>query len=66
MKKIGLYLILAFVFHFIGQAFWMMAIVYDAPIFGNKLTEDLVMWACFTASGIFGLISGIKCYQLNS
>ncbi len=65
MRKIGLYLILTFVFHLIGQSFWMMAIVYNAPIFGNKLTEDLVMWACFTASGIFGLISGTKLYKLR-
>ena len=65
MKKVGLYLIITFIFYLIGQLFWILTIYFDQPLFGREDLELIFMANIFNLSGIFGLLSGIKLYQLN-
>ena len=65
MKDIGRYFILTFSFFLVGQIFWGISILIDAPLFGEKLLEELVIGHSFTLSGIFGLISGVKLYKFK-
>ena len=65
MKKVGLYLIITFVIYLIGQFFWILIIFCDEPLFGSKFLEEMVFIQIYSLSGIFGLLSGIKLYQLN-
>ena len=65
MKKVSILLILTFVFYLIGQIIWAITISYDQPLFGNKHLEDMTLVIVYTLSGVYGLLSGIKLYNLN-
>ena len=65
MKKVGLYLIITFSFYLLGQLLWILTIYNDKPLFGSENLELMVLVNIFNLSGIFGLLSGIKLYQLN-
>ena len=65
MKKVGLYLIITFVIYLIGQFVWILLIFCDEPLFGSKFLEEMFLIQIYSLSGIFGLLSGIKLYQLN-
>jgi len=65
MKKIGLYLSLAFSTHLIGQFIWILTFIFDEPIFGSDYLETMTMMIIFTINGIFGLIAGILLYKLE-
>ena len=63
MKKIGLYLSLAFSTYLIGQFIWILTFIYDEPIFGSEYFETMTLIIIFTIHGIFGLIGGISLNQ---
>jgi len=65
MKKVGLYLIITFVIYFIGQLFWILTIYSEEPLFGSEYLDLMVIVNIYNVSGLFGLLSGIKLYQLN-
>ena len=65
MKKVGLYLIITFSFYLLGQMLWIITIFTEKPLFGNENLELMILANIFNLSGIFGLLSGIKLYQLN-
>ena len=65
MKKVGLYLIIAFTFYLIGQVMWLFMIILDEPLFGNNYLDDIIINQVFTLFAIFGLITGITLYRLN-
>ena len=65
MKKVGLYLIIAFTFYLIGQIIWLFMIILDAPLFGSNYLDDIIINQVFTLFAIFGLITGITLYRLN-
>ena len=65
MKKVGLYLIITFSFYLLGQLLWILTIYNDKPLFGSENLELMVLVNIFNLSGILGLLSGIKLYQLN-
>ena len=65
MKKVGLYLIIAFTFYLIGQIIWLFMIILDVPIFGSNYLDDIIINQVFTLFAIFGLITGITLYKLN-
>ena len=65
MKKVGLYLIITFVIYFIGQLFWILTIYSEKPLFGSEYLDLMVIVNIYNLSGLFGLLSGIKLYQLN-
>ena len=65
MKKVGLYLIITFVLYLIGQFFWILTEYNDEPLFGSEHLELMIIINIFNLSGIFGLISGIKLYQIK-
>ena len=65
MKKVGLYLIIAFTFYLIGQIIWLFMIILDEPLFGNNYLDDIIINQVFTLFAIFGLITGITLYKLN-
>ena len=65
MKEVGFYLILTFVFYLLGQVYWTYIMMCDEPLFGSEYLQDLVLCQVYTASGVCGLISGIKLYKLN-
>ena len=65
MKKVGLYLIITFSFYLLGQFLWILTIYNDKPLFGSENLELMVLVNIFNLSGICGLLSGIKLYQLN-
>ncbi len=65
MKKVGLYLIITFVIYFIGQLFWILTIYSEEPLFGSEFLDLMVIVNIYNLSGLFGLLSGIKLYQLN-
>ena len=65
MKKVGLYLIIAFTFYLIGQIIWLFMIILDVPIFGSNYLDDIIINQVFTLFAIFGLITGITLYRLN-
>tara|TARA_S200000501_G_C20869542_1_gene763581 strand:- start:6940 stop:7140 length:201 start_codon:yes stop_codon:yes gene_type:complete len=65
MKKVGLYLIITFSFYLLGQLLWILTIFYQEPLFGNANLELMLLVNIFNLSGIFGLISGFRLYQLN-
>ena len=65
MKKVGLYLIITFSFYLLGQLLWILTIYNEKPLFGSENLELMVLVNIFNLSGIFGLLSGIKLYQLN-
>ena len=65
MKKIGLYLSLAFSTHLVGQFMWILTFIYDEPIFGSEYLETMTLIIIFTINGIFGLIGGIMLYKLE-
>ena len=65
MKKVGLYLIITFSFYLLGQMLWIITIFNEKPLFGNENLELMILANIFNLSGIFGLLSGIKLYQLN-
>ena len=65
MKKVGLYLTLAFVFYLIGQIYWGLLIACEAPLFGTQHLDDVVINVIYTLSGVCGLMSGITLYKLN-
>ena len=65
MKKVGLYLIITFVIYFIGQLFWILTIYSEEPLFGSEYLDLMVIVNIYNLSGLFGLLSGIKLYQLN-
>ena len=64
MKKVGISLIITFSFYLLGQMFWILTIYNDKPLFGSENLELMVLINTFNLSGIFGLISGVKLYQL--
>jgi len=67
MKKIGLYLSLAFSTYLIGQFMWILTFIYDEPIFGSDYLEILTLIIIFTIYGIFGLIgSFLLCKKASS
>ena len=65
MKKVGLYLIIAFTFYLIGQIIWLFMIILDIPLFGSNYLDDIIINQVFTLFAIFGLITGITLYKLN-
>ena len=65
MKKVGLYLIIAFTFYLIGQIIWLFMIILDVPLFGSNYLDDIIINQIFTLFAIFGLITGITLYKLN-
>ena len=65
MKKVGLYLIIAFTFYLIGQVIWLFMIILDVPLFGSNYLDDMIINQIFTLFAIFGLITGITLYRLN-
>ena len=65
MKKVGLYLIIAFTFYLIGQVIWLFMIILDIPLFGSDYLDDMIINQVFTLCGIFGLITKITLYRLN-
>ena len=65
MKKVGLYLIIAFTFYLIGQVMWLFMIILDEPLFGSNYLDDIIINQVFTIFAIFGLITGITLYKLN-
>ncbi len=65
MKKVGLYLIITFSFYLLGQLLWILTIFYQEPLLGNANLELMLLVNIFNLSGIFGLISGFRLYQLN-
>jgi len=65
MKKVGLYLIIAFTFYLIGQVMWLFMIILDVPLFGSNYLDDIIINQVFTLFAIFGLITGITLYKLN-
>jgi hypothetical protein len=65
MKKVGILLILTFVFYLIGQVMWFFIIFCEQPLFGSKYLEDIIMVSVYTFSGICGLLSGITLYNLK-
>ncbi len=65
MKKVGLYLIIAFTFYLIGQIIWLFMIILDVPLFGSNYLDDIIINQVFTLFAIFGLITGITLYRLN-
>ncbi len=65
MKKVGLYLIIAFTFYLIGQVIWLFMIILDVPLFGSNYLDDIIINQVFTLFAIFGLITGITLYRLN-
>ncbi len=65
MKKVGLYLIIAFTFYLIGQIIWLFMIILDVPLFGSNYLDDIIINQVFTLFAIFGLITGITLYKSN-
>ncbi len=65
MKKVGLYLIIAFTFYLIGQVIWLFMIILDVPLFGSNYLDDMIINQIFTLFAIFGLITGITLYRFN-
>ena len=65
MKKVGLYLILTFVFYLIGQIYWGVLIVCEEPLLGCQWVDDVIINVIYTLSGLCGLMSGITLYKLN-
>ena len=65
MKKVGLYLIIAFTFYLIGQVMWLFMIILNEPLFGSNYLDDIIINQVFTIFAIFGLITGITLYKLN-
>ena len=65
MKKVGLYLIIAFTFYLIGQIIWLFMIILDIPLFGSNYLDEIIINQVFTIFAIFGLITGITLYRLN-
>ncbi len=65
MKKVGLYLIIAFTFYLIGQIIWLFMIILDVPLFGSNYIDNMILNQIFTLFAIFGLITGITLYRLN-
>ncbi len=65
MKKVGLYLIIAFTFYLIGQIIWLFMIILDVPLFGSNYLDNIIINQVFTLFAIFGLITGITLYRLN-
>ena len=65
MKKVGLYLIIAFIFYLIGQIIWLFMIILDVPLFGSNYIDNMILNQIFTLFAIFGLITGITLYRLN-
>ncbi len=65
MKKVGLYLIIAFTFYLIGQVMWLFMIILDEPLFGSNYLDEIIINQVFTIFAIFGLITGITLYRLN-
>ena len=65
MKKVGLYLILTFVFYLIGQIYWGFLIVFEEPLLGCQWIDDVIINVIYTLSGLCGLMSGITLYKLN-
>ena len=63
MKKIGLLFLLAFLFFFLGQVLWSIALINEDPLFGSKHMEDWVINIIFTVVSIFGLLAGIRLYR---
>ena len=65
MKKVGLYLIIAFTFYLIGQVIWLFMIILDVPLFGSNYIDNMILNQIFTLFAIFGLITGITLYRFN-
>ena len=65
MKKVGLYLIIAFIFYLIGQVIWLFMIILDIPLFGSDYVDNMILNQIFTLFAIFGLITGITLYRFN-
>ncbi len=65
MKKVGLYLIIAFTFYLIGQIIWLFMIILDVPLFSSNYLDDIIINQVFTLFAIFGLITGITLYRFN-
>ena len=65
MKKVGLYLIIAFTFYLICQVMWLFMIILNEPLFGSNYLDDIIINQVFTLFAIFGLITGITLYKLN-
>ena len=65
MKKVGLYLIIAFTFYLIGQIIWLFMIILDVPLFGSNYIDNMILNQIFTLFAIFGLITGITLYRFN-
>ena len=65
MKKVGLYLIIAFTFYLIGQIIWLFMIILDVPLFGSNYLDNIIINQVFTLFAIFGLITGITLYRFN-
>ena len=65
MKKVGLYLIIAFTFYLIGQVIWLFIIILDVPLFGSDYVDNMILNQIFTLFAIFGLITGITLYRFN-
>ena len=65
MKKVGLYLIIAFTFYLIGQVIWLFMIILDIPLFGSDYVDNMILNQIFTLFAIFGLITGITLYRFN-
>ena len=63
MKKIGLYLSLAFSTYLIGQFIWVLTLIYDEPIFGSEYLETMTLIIIFTIHGVFGFLGSLLLYK---
>ena len=66
MKKVGLYLILTFIFYLIGQVYWGALIACENPLFGTNHIDDIILNIIYTLSGACGLMSGVTLYKSNT
>ena len=63
MKKIGLLFLFSFVFLFLGQILWTIALIIEKPLFGSKIVEDWSINILYSLFSIFALIGSFKIYR---
>ena len=66
MKRAGLYLLIGFALNFIGNILWFLVIIFNDPIFGSGILEELMLFLIFTLYGIFGLLGSYLFYKKAS
>ena len=63
MKNIGLLFLIAFIFFFLGQILWIIGLILEDPLFGNKYLEEWTINIFFTSCSIFGMVAGFRLYN---